>query len=133
MDQQVIKPVERFFTAFGQGDLTSLLETLHDDIIIEVEGPASVPIYRTYQGKVEARRFIEALGRSFQTQQFEIQTLMGQENIVMAAGAFQHLVVSTGKLFKSGWALRCEIKDDKIAHYRFFENTAAAVEAFQTA
>ena len=133
MDQQVIKPVERFFTAFGQGDLDSLLETLHEDIIIEVEGPASLPVYRTYRGKTEARRFIEELGRSFQTQQFDIQTLMGQENTVMAAGAFQHLVVPTGKTFKSAWALRCEIKDDKIAHYRFYENTAAAVEAFQTA
>jgi len=125
MDQKAIEPVERFFTAFGQGDLDGLINTL------EVEGPESVPVYRTYRGKEEARLFIETLGQNFQTQQFDVETLIGQNDTAMATGIFQHQVISTGKIFKSGWALKCKIKDDKITHYRFYENTAAAVEAFQ--
>ncbi|MCB0165801.1 MAG: nuclear transport factor 2 family protein [Anaerolineae bacterium] len=132
MDTEVTKPVERFFTAFGQGDLDSLLETLHDDIVIDIAGPDSVPLYRTYHGKGEARQFIESLGGTFQTQQFNIQTLIGQDDTVMAAGVFKHMVIPTGKIFASPWALHCEIKDDKIVHYRFYEDTAAAVAAFQT-
>jgi uncharacterized protein len=130
MDKQTIKPVERFFAAFGRGDLDGLLDALHDDIVIEVEGPANVPIYQTYKGKVGARHFIEEMGRNFQTQQFDVQTLMGQDHTVMAAGVFKHVVIPTGKIFQSAWALRCEIKDDKISHYRFYENTGAAAEAF---
>ena len=132
MTSQVTQPVEQFFTAFGQGDLDSLLATLHEDIVIDVEGPNTVPHYRMYQGKDGARQFIETLGTNFQTQQFDVQTLIGQDDTVMASGGFEHIVVSTGKTFKSPWALRCEIKDDKIAHYRFYEDTAAAVEAFQS-
>ena len=131
MDTNVTKPVERFFTAFGQGDLEALIETLHEDIVIDNEGPDVVPVYRTYRGKAEARRFIETLGQNFQTQQFDIQALMGQGDTVMAAGVFKHIIVPTGKTFASSWALRCKIKDDKIVHYRFYEDTAAAVEAFR--
>jgi len=131
MNRPVIKPVEQFFAAFGQGDLDGLLNTLHDEIVIELEGPTAVPLYRHYTGKEEARQFIESLGEAFQTQKFEVSTLIGADNTVMAAGAFDHLVKSTGKHFASPWALRCEIKDEKIARYQFYENTAAVVEAFQ--
>ncbi len=130
MNNQSIKPVEHFFAAFGKGDLDGLLDTMHPDVKIEVEGPASIPHYRTYNGKDGARSFIQDLGSNLQTQQFEVQSLLGDENVVMAAGVFKHVVISTGKVFQSSWALRCEIKDDKIAHYRFYENTAAALEAY---
>lgn len=130
MNNQTIQPVERFFAAFGKGDLEGLLATMHPDVKIEVEGPASIPHYRTYHGKDGARRFIQDLGSNLQTQQFEVQSLLGDQNVVMAAGVFKHVVIATGKVFQSAWALRCEIKDDQIAHYRFYENTAAALEAF---
>lgn len=127
------EPVRAFFAAFTSGDSVGLFATLHEDVIITAEGPGSVPWYGHYTGHTGATAFLQALGGNVETQQFTIATLIGEGDTVMAAGQLAHRIRTTGRLFASDWALRCIIADGKIAQYTFFENTAAAAEAFQAA
>ncbi len=69
------------------------------------------------------------LGQTFDTQAFHVDRVIGAGDVAFASGSFVHLVRATGKAFRSDWALRCLIEDGKIREYRFFEDSAAYVEA----
>ncbi len=125
------RPVEQFFNAFASGDTAGILRTFHDDVEIVAAGPSSVPWYGTYRGKSGVEAFLSALGGNVEPQRFEVRTLFGQGETVVAAGVLAHRIPATGKLFASDWALLCTIQDDAIIRYQFFEDTAAAVEAFR--
>lgn len=127
------QPVAQFFNAFASGDIAGILRTLHDDVEIVAAGPSSVPWYGTYRGKAGAEAFLAALGSNVEPQQFEVRTLIGQDQTVVAAGVLAHRIPATGKIFASDWALLCTIQNDTIIRYQFFEDTAAAAEAFQPA
>jgi ketosteroid isomerase-like protein len=127
------QPVKQFFNAFANGDIAGILCAFHDNVEIIAAGPSSVPWYGTYHGKAGVEAFLTALGGNVEPQKFEVHTLFGHEQTVVAAGALAHRVPATGKLFASDWALLCTIQDDTIIRYQFFEDTAAAAEAFQPA
>ena len=131
MSSEITRPVEQFFSAFASGDVAGILETFHDDVEIIAVGPSSVPWYGTYHGKAGVQAFLTALGGNVEPQQFEVRAVLGQGQTAVATGSLAHRVPATGKLFASDWALVCGIKDGAIIRYQFFEDTAAAAEAFQ--
>lgn len=131
MSSENTRLVAELFSAFGRGDVAGILETLHDEVTIIAEGPRTVPWYGTYHGKPGARAFLAALGGNVEPQQFEVRTLLGRGPTVVAAGYLAHRIPATGKQFASDWALLCTIEEDRIMRYQFFENTAAALEAFR--
>lgn len=132
MSNANIGPVSQFFNAFSRGDVAGILETLHDEVTIIAAGPDAVPWYGTYSGKAGAQAFLSALGGNVEPQQFDIHLMIAQEETVVVTGYLSHRIPATGKQFTSDWALLCTIEDDRIKRYQFFENTAAAVEAFRT-
>lgn len=131
MSSENTNVVAEFFSAFGRGDVAGILATLHDEVTIIAEGPQAVPWYGTYHGKAGAQTFLSALGGNIEPQQFEIRTLLGQGRTVVAAGYLAHRIPATGRQFASEWALLCTVEDGRIRRYQFFENTAAAAEAFR--
>lgn len=124
--------VNAFFSASGKGDLLGILNTFHPDCSITAvrkADRAGVQIYGSYQHKSGAKEFIENLGSAFDTQAFTVNHVVGQGEVAFADGNFTHRVKATGKLFTSGWALRCIIRDGKILDYYFYEDSAAYDEA----
>jgi uncharacterized protein len=120
--------VQEFFTAFGNGNFEALMNTFHPDCLIisvrkgERQGQQ---VQGTYQGKEEAKVFMSNLGAAFDTQAFAVDHLIGEGDVAFASGSFTHKLKSTGKLFSSDWALKCIIRDGKIAEYHFYEDSAA--------
>ncbi len=131
MSSESTRAVEQFFNAFASGDVAGILEAFHDDVELIAVGPSTVPWYGTYHGKTGVQAFLSALGGNVEPLQFEVRTVLGQEQTAVATGSLAHRVPATGKLFASDWALICRIKDGAIVRYQFFEDTAAALEAFQ--
>lgn len=124
-------PVQAFFEAFGKGDLAGLLATLHEEVTLKAEGPATVPWYGTYKGIDGAKAFLANLGGNVETQAFTIEQIIAEGETVVANGYLKHRIPATGRLFEGDWALLCKIKEGKIAYYQFFENSAAAEAAFR--
>jgi ketosteroid isomerase-like protein len=120
-------PVKEFFSAFGNGNLQGILNTFADNCLIVAvragkrEGQQ---IYGSYEGKEGLKQFLTNLMQTFDTKAFKVEHIIGKGNIVFANGLFTHQIKSTGKLFSSEWALKCVIKDGKIAEYHFFEDSA---------
>lgn len=124
--------VEAFFTHFGNGDLEGIQSVFSDSIkIISInkDGIEGTNLYGTFNGKEGLKTFLTILSKTFDTQSFHVNHIIGEGNIVFAIGNFVHKVKTTDKLFKSDWALMCIVKHGKITEYRFFEDSASFILA----
>lgn len=125
--------IEDFFKTLKTGDLEALLALIHPKAeIIGVRETADdrMPIYGTFRGPDGMRAFVDILRSSFETELFEVDTIMEDDIRGFACGRFRHKVRMTGRLFVSNWALYAEFQDGKISLYRFHEDTAALEAAF---
>lgn len=125
-----LNPLQQFFSKVGAGDVSGALELIDDATVFEPQGPASLPIYGRFVGKPGVERLLGTLGELFETKQFEIRKWAEAEDYVFAYGYMLHRVRKTGRNFKSEFAVVAQIEGSVIRHYRIFEDTAAAVEAF---
>ena len=123
-------PVEQFFSHFGSGDIESALKLVHPDAVFEAQGPSDVPIYGRFEGIEGARKFLTIASGMFDTEDFQFRKWATADAFVFAYGYMQHRVRKTGQLFKSEWALVCQVEDELIRSYKMFEDTAALAEAY---
>ena len=118
--------VQGFFTAFGNGDFSGVVNSFHDSCTVTAIRESQrneSQIYGTYRGKEGAKTFLINLGNAFDTKAFTVENIIGEGSVSFANGKFTHVVKSTGKSFPSDWALMCVIKDDKIFEYHFYEDS----------
>ena len=125
--------VEQYFKAFQKGDLEAVLNTFHPDCYIvsvkEEERPTE-QLHGVYRTREEAKQFLKNIVRLFETKDFSVDSILEADgNVVVSKGRFSHLVKSSGKLFNSNWVQWCMIEDGMIKEYRFYEDSAALLEA----
>ena len=125
--------VQNYFKAFQSGDLEGVLNIFHPSCYIvsvkEEERPTE-QLHGIYRTREEGKQFLENIVNLFETKDFTVDTLYEAEgNVVVAKGAFSHLVKSSGKLFNSNWVQWCLVEDGMIKEYRFYEDSAALIEA----
>ncbi len=125
--------VEGYFSVFKQGDLKSVINTFHPDCYIvsvkEEERPKK-QLHGIYRTRLEAKQFLNNIVSLFETKDFTVDTIAEAEgNLVIAKGTFSHLVKRSGKLFNSNWVQLCIVEDEMIKEYRFYEDSAALIEA----
>nr|WP_299214363.1 NAD(P)H-dependent oxidoreductase [uncultured Allomuricauda sp.] len=139
-DKDVLKSnkevVQNYFTAFQKGDLEAVLGTFHPDCYIvsvkEEERPKE-QLHGIYRTREEAKQFLKNIVTLFETKDFSVETMVEAEgNLVISKGTFSHLVKSSGKLFNSNWVQLCIVEDGMIKEYRFYEDSAALIEASNT-
>ena len=126
----MLNPVQQFFSCTANGDISGALELINDNVVFEAQGPSTVPIYGQFQGKDGVRRFIRIASEMFEKEIFEFRKWAEAENYVFAYGFLQHRVRKSGRIFKSEWALVCQIENGKIISYKMFEDTAALQAAY---
>lgn len=121
---QVIK---EFFSKLSSGSIDEALSLVSENakfIGVREEEYDHCELYGTYHGHEGVREFISILKKVFDTQTFEIHTVLENEEHGFACGWFSHKVKETGKMFESDWAVHMVIETGKIRQYRFFEDTA---------
>lgn len=133
--KQHVDVVKDYFNAFQNGDMEQVLNSFHPDCYIvsvkEEERPKE-QLHGIYRTKDEAKQFLNNITSLFNTKDFTLKHISSAgDNLVMANGTFSHEVKATGKLFNSAWVQLCIIEDEKIKEYRFYEDSAAFVEAFK--
>ncbi|WP_448207126.1 nuclear transport factor 2 family protein [Azospirillum sp. sgz302134] len=122
-----------FFQALGRKDMDAVLALVDpaaDFVAVRPEPSPELFLYGTYHGHDGVRRFFAGLSEAFEPQTFTIEKTMQDGDSAVAWGHLRHRVRSTGALFDTAWAVACRIRDGRIAHYRFFEDTAALHAAF---
>lgn len=129
-----IEVVHNYFNAFQNGDIDQVLNSFHENcLIVSVRDQEreKEQLHGRYKTKEEAKQFISNIVNSFNTKEFIVERVVGEGNVIFANGKFSHEVKTTGKLFISDWTQISIIKDNKIMEYRFYEDSAAFVEASQ--
>jgi ketosteroid isomerase-like protein len=123
--------VDEFFAALSSGGAEAVLKLVTPDATFEAQGPPEVPIYGRFGGHDGVRRFIAILRKLFDTERFEVRQSNQCGEIAFAHGYMQHRVRRTGRVFRSEWALYCEVRDGRIRTYKMFEDTAALAAAYR--
>ena len=127
------KVVQNYFKAFQSGDLKAVLDIFHPNcyiVSVKEEERLTEQLHGIYRTREEAKQFLENIVNLFETKDFTVDTLYEAEgNVVVAKGTFSHLVKSSGKLFNSNWVQWCLVEDGMIKEYRFYEDSAALIEA----
>lgn len=125
--------VASYFTAFTNGNLDEVLQIFHPNsyiVSVKEEARSTEQLHGIYRTRDEAKQFLKNIVSLFETKEFTVDTLVEAEgNLVIAKGKFSHLVKSSGKLFNSNWVQVCIIEDEMIKEYRFYEDSAALLEA----
>lgn len=124
--------LKAFFTAFGNGDFQGILNTFHPDVEVTAvrnAEPKEGSPFGNYKGIEGLKNFLSNLGNVFNTKAFVVENVIDEGNITFANGSFVHEVKPTGKLYQSEWSLMCELKDNKIIAYKFFEDSQKFHEA----
>ena len=124
--------VKGFFAAFARGNVDGVFASFHPDAEVTAVRRASRKegeLYGTYSGSEGVKAFVTNLGKTFDTQAFAVDNVIGEGNVAFASGSFTHKLKTTGKRFTSDWALKCVVVDGKIREYHFYEDSAAFGEA----
>lgn len=124
--------VRQFFAAFGKGDLEGAVDTFDENaqIVAVRRGPRKAgQLYGSYSGRDGVRAFLATLGKTFDTKSFNVDRVAGDGELAFATGSFLHELRTTGRPFRSDWALSCVVRNGRIVEYRFFEDSALFEEA----
>ena len=125
--------VQQGYEAFGRGDIPAVLDLLTEDVEWTLQGPSVIPFAGTFRGREGIEEFYSLVGETLEFEQFEPREFVAQGDMVVVVGYERSVVKQTGRRFEQEWAHVYTFRDDKIATGRFFENTAAEVEAFTAA
>jgi ketosteroid isomerase-like protein len=125
--------VQQAYEAFGRGDIPAVLDLLTEDVEWTFQGPSVIPFAGTFRGREGIEEFYSLVGETLEFEQFEPREFVAQGDMVVVVGYERSVVKQTGRRFEQEWAHVYTLRDDKIATGRFFENTAAEVEAFTAA
>src|SRR4051794_27439494 len=132
-DQNNVDVVQQAYAAFGRGDIPAVLSFLTDDVEWGLPGPSLIPWAGTRHGHEGVAEFFSLLGETLEFEQFEPREFVGQGDTVVVLGYERDLVKPTGRTFEQEWAHVYTLRNGKIAKGRFFEDTAAQVEALGAA
>ncbi len=122
--------VQQAYAAFGQGDIPALLSLLTDDVEWSLPGPAVIPWSGTRHGHEGVVEFFSLIGETLEFEQFEPREFVAQGDTVVVLGYERSIAKATGRPLEQEWAHVYTLRDGKIATGRLFEDTAAAVVAF---
>ena len=132
-DSTNVDVVQRFYGAFGRGDIPAALDLLANDVEWTFQAPSVIPFAGTRRGREGVAEFFSLVGETLEFQHFKPREFVGQGDTVVALGYERNLIKPTGRTFEQEWAHVYTLRDGKIAKHRGFEDTAAYVVAFEAA
>ena len=126
--------VKQAYAAFGRGDVQGILDTLADDILwdpVKGCGP-HVPTAGERRGKAAVGEFFRVLSESLTFEQFEPREFVAQGDTVAVVGRYR-ANVKRGTSFEVDWVMVFTIRNDRVAVFREFTDSAAINAAFERA
>src|SRR5215218_566424 len=129
-DPTNVDVVQRFYGAFGQGDIPAALDFLADDVEWTFQGPSSIPFAGTRRGREGVAEFFSLVGEHLEFQEFEPREFVAQDDTVVVLGFERSLVKPTGRTFEQEWAHVYTLRNGKVATFLALEDTAEHAAAF---
>ncbi len=136
---QHVEIVKRIYEAFGKGDIPTIIGFLADDVAWEqwadnTAQKAGVPWLQARNGKDGAVEFFKVVGE-LNIKDFEVLSIMGNENQVAAEFIIEADVPSTGGYYRDEemhlWTFNEQGKVTRLRHYTDTAKHIAAAKQHQ--
>lgn len=93
-----ISTVQAIYTAFGKGDIPAILEHLSDDVTWEYQPiTQDVPWLQHRTGREGVLAFFQTVGKELKFTKFEVDTILGDDKVVIALCSVEAIVLATGR------------------------------------
>jgi ketosteroid isomerase-like protein len=132
-EQENTQLVKQAYAQFLRGDISGLLETMHDDVQWELPHIENVSFSGARRGKDQVAQFFSELNRQQQALQFEPREYVAQGDKVIVLGHYAWTVKSTDRRYEGDWVHVFTVRDGKLAAFREFGDTAAVEKAYRQA
>lgn len=86
-------------------------------------------LHGTFVGTEGAKRFFGGFVELLEPGEFNVASAFSEGVHAALYGTLRHKSRQTGKEFASDWALICRVKDGRLTHYHFYEDTEALRDA----
>ena len=130
MESDNVALIGQIYEAFGQGDISYIIDKLSDDVRWVTHLEAVVPWSGDYSGKANVPKFFEAIGGSVQTTAFTPHEFIAQGDTVVSTGEYGCTVNATGKASLTPWVFIWGVRDGKVSSYEQFHDPTLA-DAFR--
>lgn len=133
--QDNIKVVQQMFTALGQGNLTTVLDTFADDV--EFRSPvtraksAEITWSKPRHGRDEVAAFFKELNEKIQFERMEVLEITAEGDRVVVEGRNRGTVRSTGRKYEHDWVMIFTLEGGKIVRNQHYYDTADILMAFR--
>jgi uncharacterized protein len=132
-EQQNVQAVQEIFSAFGRGDIASILDALADDVEWHEPGPTAIlPWAGTRHGRAQVAQFFTAVGETLEILQFEPWEFWAEEDKVAVFGYEQARAKPTDRTYESEWVMVFTLRGGQVVRFHRYYDTAAAVVAFRS-
>lgn len=122
--------VNQLYEAYQRRDINSIINSLSRDCIWEVMGQPDIPFAGIYHGTDDIRQFFNKLDDCLDMNDFVLEHILENGNLVIATGHFNATSKQTGRRCTTLWAMTYEFDNqEKIAHFRDCYDTLAIAKA----
>ena len=124
--------VSNLYDAFNRGDINMIVNNLSRDCIWEVVGQPDIPFAGIYHGRDDVKEFFGKLNNTIEMNDFVVEHILENGNMVMASGHFNATARNTGKRMSTFWCMTYEFNDnEEIMHFRDCWDTIACARALK--
>jgi ketosteroid isomerase-like protein len=119
------------YAAFGRGDIPAVLESFDDNVEWVLPDTPGVPIGGTHRGKQAVAQWFQKLAQEMEFHTFEPRQWIASGDKVVVLIHSEATVKSTGKRLVDDLCHVHTVRNDKLVHFREWDDTLAAQEAFR--
>ena len=131
-EQENVQLVKDAYASFETGNIQGLLDSLTNDVEWTTPGPPDImPAAGHRRGRNEVAEFFAALSESEDIELFEPQEFIAQGDKVVVLIKYRGRVKATGRAAEADLVHVFTIREGKVAQFREYFDTAAALEAYQ--
>ena len=124
--------VGSMYEAFGRGDVPFILSQFSSNFALDARSGARLPYTGMYNAANIANYFV-GLNDTFETATFDVNSIIGEGNMVAAFGSQSGKARASGKPFAFDWAMYWVFNADGLADKcQIYIDSAAAEAAYLT-
>lgn len=123
-------------TALAQAFLDNIFSGKMDEALAIVDQQAvfvstnprpnpSNPLHGTFVGHDGAKDFFGGFASLLEPGEFKVTAAFGDDKHAALYGTLRHKSRATGRDFASDWALICQVRNERLVLYHFYEDTEA--------
>jgi uncharacterized protein len=131
-EHENLNVVRDAYSAYRDRDFDALRKGLAEDVKWFAIGPPEmIPTAGVRSGRDQVEEYFATLEGAEEVDSLEPREFIAEGNKVVAIGDLQRRVRSTGSVINSPWIHVFTLREGKIAEFRSFYDTAAAIAAME--